>query len=205
MSMSRNSVEKRCQGCRMHPLYCFCDQITPIEINNFVSLIVHQKEFFLPSTTSYYTTKIIPKNSEILIRGEKEKPLNLSEQLHIQARPIVLFPSEESVELNADWVNNNPGPYHLIVPDGTWNQAKKVCKREPFLENITKVHLNHDQTSQYFLRKAPSKEKLCTLESIIVALEILKEDIDKIDMLKKFFKIMINQNLLARKKKDLIV
>lgn len=205
MSMSRNSIEKRCQGCRMHPLYCFCDQIDPLEINNYVSLIVHQKEFFLPSTTSYYTTKIIPQNSEILIRGIKDNPLILAESLMIKARPIVLFPSEDSVELNENWAELNPGPYHLIVPDGTWSQAKKVCKREPFLKDITKVHLNHDQRSQYFLRRAPSAEKLCTLESIIVALEILKEDKDKIDSMKRFFKIMINQNLLARKKKDLIV
>lgn len=200
MSMSRNSVEKRCQRCRMHELFCFCTHIKELKSETFVSLIVHQKEFFLPSTTSYYTNLILPNSSEILLRGVKDSPVDLENNLKLKGTPLVLFPDDDAQVLNEDWVQINPGPYHLIVPDGTWNQAKKVCKREPFLKPLTKVVLQHNKHSKYQLRKAPSQDKLCTIESIIMALSYLETDKSIIKEMDAFFKVMVEHALRARSK-----
>lgn len=200
MSMSRNSVEKRCPKCRMHQLYCFCQHLVELKSETFISLIVHQKEYYLPSTTSYYTNLILPKTSEILLRGVKDSPINLEENLKLKGTPLVLFPDEGAEVLNEQWVKKNPGQYHLIVPDGTWNQAKKVCKREEVLKPLKKVVLEHNKHSQYYLRKAPSQDKLCTMESIIMALSYLEKDKSIIDKMDKFFKMMVEHALKARSK-----
>jgi DTW domain-containing protein YfiP len=184
----------------MHQLFCFCQHLVELKSETFISLIVHQKEYYLPSTTSYYTNLILPETSEILLRGVKDSPVNLEKNLKIKGTPLVLFPDEDAQVLNEEWIKNNPGPYHLIVPDGTWNQAKKVCKREEVLRPFKKVVLEHNKHSQYYLRKAPSQDKLCTMESIIMALSYLESDKTIIDKMDKFFNVMVEHALRARSK-----
>jgi DTW domain-containing protein len=201
MSMTRMKIEKHCPRCRLRHVICLCNEIPNLKTNTFISLIVHQKEFYLPSTTSYYTQLALPKSCEILIRGKKDQPLILEKDLEFKGLPIILFPDEDSEILDHKWVENNPGPYHLIVPDGTWSQAKKVTKREAFLKDIKRVKLKNNKDSKYKLRHAPATDKLCTLESIIMALRFLERENIVADKLNTFFDLVVERHLISRHKK----
>ena len=100
---------------------CFCDQIVEHETQTRVSVIMHHREKHLTSNTAKLATLTL-KNAAIYMRGLPEDPFSL-DKLNLEAGtlPLYLFPDEDALELNDEFLAKHPGPYHLIVPDGTWN------------------------------------------------------------------------------------
>jgi DTW domain-containing protein YfiP len=62
----------------------------------------------------------------------------------------------------------------LVVPDGTWNQAKKVPYRESGVAGIPNVKLAAGAPSSYRLRHSPHVQNLSTLEAIARALGVIE-------------------------------
>ena len=62
----------------------------------------------------------------------------------------------------------------LLVPDGSWTQARKAIRRDPALAGVETVTLPPGPPSRYRLRRSPRDGGLCTLEAIARALAILE-------------------------------
>lgn len=197
MSKRRSTQGKRCERCRINTILCFCDQIKEHATNTRVSIIMHHREKHLTSNTAKLTTLTLT-NAEIFLRGLPEAPFSL-EQLHLssKARPLYLFPDEDALELNEHFLETHPGPYHLIVPDGTWNQAKKVRRREPGLLDILCVKLSDNVKGEYKLRRGVREDGVCTFEAVAYALEILENKETSEDLLRQF-RIMNNRVAKSR-------
>lgn len=189
--------EKRCPHCRVNRLFCFCEHVTPTPCETKVSLLVHVRELSLASNTAHLVQRILPQ-SEILVRGSMEEPLQLEKLIDADRTPLYLFPDESAEILDADFVKRHPGPYQLIVPDGSWRQAKKFKKREKVLQNIVSVKLQSDRVSEYVLRKEPSPHSLCTFEAVARALGILESSSIQAHM-ESIFKIMVDTFMRSRK------
>lgn len=184
----RMSFYNRCERCRINADHCICKNLKDVKTKTFVTLITHQKEFFLPSNTGFIYDKVCGDQSEILIRGIKEKPLDLNTQLTFKAPPLILYPTEDASEVNDDWVVENPGPFHLIVPDGNWTQARKIVKRETKLNEIPAVVVKTQRSSSYLLRTQEHENQLCTMEAIIEFLKYF-EDSSVIEQLENNFQL----------------
>lgn len=141
---------------------------------------MHQKETLLTSNTSSLALKML-ENSELLIRGGKE-PLEFAPKIGHQ--PLFLFPSEDSQVLTKEYVNNFKKPIQLVVPDGTWRQAKKFHRREPSLSMLPTVRIEGGLEHIYTLRKSPVEGGVCTLEAIALALGIIEGEEVKQGLLK---------------------
>jgi len=113
-------------------------------------------------------------------------------------RPLFLYPNESAVELNDEFIRANPGPYHLIVPDGNWHQARKVHQREPLLKTIPTVKLRPGIMGEYELRKAPQPSYVSTFEAVAHALAVLESEKVR-DELMTFFRIFVKSVLHSRK------
>jgi len=192
----RGTQEKRCPHCMVHKDNCFCEKIDKINLKTKVSILVFCKEVFLPSNTAHLSIKSL-ENSEEFQRGRLGKELlpSFVDSEHYQ--PLYLFPTENAVELTPEYLKQFKKPINLIVPDGTWRQAKKVHRREPLLKDIPHVKITPCQKSIYPLRRQKYEFGLCTHEAVAYALEILEGPKVKEFMMKNL-KILIDAHLAYR-------
>lgn len=198
MSTRRANVHMRCPRCRIHVDLCFCDAIRPIKNFTNLSLIVHVRELTLTSNTAHFLAEMMPETTEIYIRGKRDNNFESTPILARSGTPLFLYPSEDSVELNQDFLKKHPGPYHLIVPDGSWRQARKVYGREEGFRSIPTVHLPGGFTRQYELRESPRPEWLSTFEATAYALGIIESQ-ELSEELMAFFKIFVKRMVGSRK------
>ncbi|HLW57747.1 MAG TPA: tRNA-uridine aminocarboxypropyltransferase [Bacteriovoracaceae bacterium] len=198
MSQRRASNGRRCEECRVNETYCVCRYIKPFQIETNVSLIVHVRELKLTSNTAQFCHKMLPHNTEIFIRGKVYEDFKSEPVMSRSGLPLFLYPHEDAVELNEDFRSKYPGPYHLIIPDGNWSQARKVRQREEAFKNMMTVKLPPGITAEYGLRKAPQPEWVSTYEAMAWALHAL-EGGDVKDRLMTFFRAWVNQTQKLRR------
>jgi DTW domain-containing protein YfiP len=197
MSKRRSTHGKRCPNCRINISLCFCDQILKHDTQTRVSIIMHHREEHLTSNTAKLATMTL-NNACIYPRGLQDAPFSMELlKLVPDVLPLYLFPDEDAQELNDDFKMAHPGPYHLIVPDGTWSQTMKVRRREPGLSEILCVKLSDDIKGEYKLRRGVREDGVCTFEAIAYALEIL-ENKEVADDLLRQFRIMNNRVAKSR-------
>ncbi len=58
-------------------------------------------------------------------------------------------------------------PQTLVILDATWQEARKMIRRSPYLQAADKYALNCDTVSGFTLRRNQIEGGLCTLECII--------------------------------------
>lgn len=150
---------------------------------------MHHREKHLTSNTAKLALLTL-ENAKIFERGLPESPFSL-EQLNLddKSTPLYLFPDEDAEVLDGNFLIYNPGPYHLIIPDGTWNQAKKVRRRVSGLSEIKCVKLSDEVIGEYKLRRGVREDGVCTFEAIAYALKILENE-KLFEELIKIFRIM---------------
>lgn len=196
MVKRRATQHLRCPKCRINQRLCFCEHISPIKLDSKVTMIMHFAETHLPTNTAQLAQQCLT-NSQLIIRGKENQPI--SDHFSIdEYHPLFLYPDEEAVELTPELVMSINKPIQLIVPDGTWKQAKKIKRREPIFENIQSVKLPYLGGSIYTLRKQKYHEGLCTFEAIAKSLKIIEnEETEK--HLMTIFKVMVERFEISRK------
>jgi DTW domain-containing protein len=197
MSQRRAGYINRCPDCRVNHHVCVCAHILPRIINSNVSLIVHVRELKLTSNTAQFVKKMLPQNTEICIRGSVNGVFDASPIMLRSGRPLFLYPHEDALELNHTFTQNFPGPYHLIVPDGNWHQARRVRRREDAFRDMMAVKLPEGVLGEYKLRKAPQPSWVSTYESVAHALGVL-EGVEVREHLMDFFRHWVNTTLFCR-------
>ena len=171
-----------------------------LSIQTNVSLIVHVRELILPSNTSQFAKLMLPENAEFLVRGRLESDFDSSKVMERSGRPLFLYPYGDSLELNAEFKEKYPGPYHLIVPDGNWRQAKRVYKREKAFQQALSVKLPPGIIGEYELRKAQHPEWVSTYEAMAHALGILEGEKVRDDLM-AFFRLWVRTSMYNRTSK----
>lgn len=197
MSQRRAGHVNRCLNCRVNNHFCVCDYIKPFKIETNVSLVVHVRELKLTSNTAQFAQKMLPENAEVVIRGRMNETFQSAPTLERSGRPFFLYPHEDALELNEDFKQKYPGPYHLIIPDGNWQQARKVRQREEGFSSLPAVKLPPGITSEYGLRKAQHPEWVSTYEAMAHALGIL-ESKEVTEKLMNFFRVWVRRTEQVR-------
>ncbi len=197
MSQKRAGTKNRCPNCKINHNVCVCEFIIPRTTSTLISLVVHVSELKLSSNTAQFVQKLLPEQTEIVIRGRMNEKFTSEDILARPGRALFLYPTEDALELNDDFKAKYPGPYHLIVPDGNWNQARQVKKREPGFKDLPAVKLPPGIISEYQLRKANHPEWVCTFEATAHALAIL-DGISVRDHMMRFFRKWVSQTLKVR-------
>lgn len=199
MSQSRAGIYGRCPHCRLNNNLCLCAWIKSIKCESNISLVVHVRELTLTSNTAQFVEKLLPDQSQIFIRGKQFENFDAAPIVERSGTPLFLYPHEDAQILNEEFKSKHPGPYHIIVPDGNWHQARRVRKREELFKSIPAITLPSGIETVYKLRKAPCPEWLSTFEAVAYALGILESPEIK-DHMMKFFKLWVQQTIFNRTK-----
>ena len=157
----------------MHASLCLCADIHPVITRTQVAVIMHETEQWRPSNTGYLATLMLP-NSVLRIHGERGKMLNVDDWIEPTHRAFVLFPDARARVLDSRLAEEDERPIRLIVPDGTWRQARRMVRRIAGLAKVPRVTLPEGLVSTYRLRKRQSAGGMCTFEAISEALCLLE-------------------------------
>lgn len=198
MSGRRAGNPNRCPECKVNALYCVCHLISPLSIKSNVSLIVHVRELKLTSNTAQFVQKLLPHNSEIFIRGRVNENFSASPIMKKEGRPVFLYPHDDAIELNQNFLSDYPGPYNLIVPDGNWHQARRVKRREAEFDEVIAVKLPQGIQTEYGLRRAPQPEWVSTYEAVAHALGVLENNPELTKHMMDFFRKWVQVTQLLR-------
>ena len=116
---------------------CMSDAIVRVPTKTHVTVLLHRMEQYKTSNTGFLATLALP-NSAVHVHDD---PLTL------QPDTYVLFPSEDAVPLPTD------RPIRRIEPDATWQQSRRMVRRNDALASAPKATLPMGLISQYGLRK----------------------------------------------------
>lgn len=180
----------------MHTHMCICDEFRVLETRTRLALIMHQTETHKPTNTGRVALRTL-QNSELFVRGLESGPVSLASLADPERRTLILFPSDDAVELTREFVESDPRPITLAVPDGTWGQARRAVRREPELQAATRVIAPAGPPSRYLLRKEHEDHGLATIEAIARAFGVL-EGPHVQEELERIFDLMVSRTMLTR-------
>lgn len=170
----------RCRGCGLPEEMCVCGDLPRLPVRTRVVLLTHRIERTRSTNTGRLVARLL-EGAEIRVRGE----------MQAQARPalpegrrLVLFPSPEARVLSRE--DGRGEPVVLLVPDGSWNQARRAFHRDLDAQGAEAVTLPEGAPSRYGLRRAPREGTLSTLEAVARALGLLEGEAIERQMMAAF-------------------
>lgn len=169
----KRKTKDPCPSCFLNKARCICEQIPTLTLKTRLCLVVHAKELKRTTNTGRLAVKALT-NSEMRIRGEGTEALDLSDLLNTQYRTLLFYPSDEAIDLTAEYIAADPRPVQLIVPDGSWRQASKVHYRHHELKDVPRVMIKAANLATQHLRVENTPEGMATLEAIAQAMGIIE-------------------------------
>jgi DTW domain-containing protein YfiP len=131
-------------------------------------IVAHRREAGTSTNTGRLAASMLD-GAEVRVRGTVAPP---PEAPLPEGRRLVLFPRGDARVLDARDAAGER--VVLLVPDGTWSQARRMLLRDPDLADVDLVTLPPSSPSRYRLRCHAREGALCTLEAIARALGILE-------------------------------
>ncbi|SBS24706.1 DTW domain protein [Marinomonas aquimarina] len=131
-------------------------------------LLTHSEELKKANGTGQLISSQLAQLCSVIIWQRTEPATDL---LNLPVdKTLVIYPSiedtgTESVSPTLDVESAE----HFIILDGTWQQARKMYNRSPYLHPFQTYEIR-GQSSQYLRRRNQQKSGLCTAESAIYLL-----------------------------------
>lgn len=131
-----------------------------------IFLLTHQRERFKKTNTGSLVVDVLAKKSRIIVWDRVAPDPGLLNMIS-EGSIALLYPSDDS--LLAD---DAPDYQHYIIIDGTWQEARKIYNRSPYLKNIPSIKVSATSPSVYNLRRNQKEGGLCTAECVIELLNV---------------------------------
>jgi DTW domain-containing protein YfiP len=189
-------AKQRCSVCGASLTLCMCAELPRLELRTKISLVIHHRELSRSSNTGLLAHQSLV-NSEVRIRGEGREALDLSGLLSSKYRTLLFYPSADALELDRELVYRDSRPIQLIVPDGTWRQARKIHSRQPELKNVPRVKISAPNRATFQMRAQSRPERMATLQAIACALRIIEGDLVAARLM-KLYHARVDRTLRAR-------
>ena len=207
MSRFSEKLATRCPKCRLRPTLCLCSEFPELRpVRTFLRLVIHRLEGKTTTNTGLLACEALP-GSKVFWRGvqsQRTEAKSFSAETFFQPEttPIFLYPAPDAQVLDAQWLSSRlrvdaQEKFTLVVPDGTWSQARKVGSRERALRDLLRVTLPLGSPSEYRLRREPHPHFVCTYEAIARALGVLEGPEIQIQM-EQLFRKFIGRQLWSR-------
>jgi len=190
----RGVLESRemCWECRRPMRVCYCASVQSIDTRTRVVILQHPRESDVPINTARIA-ELCLSNSTLHVGLDFARDATLQAALSDpDAPPVLLYPSEGAKDLALD---APVGRVTLVVIDGTWWQASKLFKLNPFLQALPRYGLAPSEESRYRIRREPAAHCLSTIEALEAALAVLESQPGGFPELLKPFDAMVETQL----------
>ncbi len=187
-----------CPRCRLKSSVCICAEIPKIETGSRVVLLIHSLEL-KKATSSARLLRAALTNSEMRVFGVRDSAFELDD-LAAQGRELLLlFPDAGKPALSVETLMDLSGPVTLLVPDGTWQQGKKIASFASQHLKVRRIGVPTQSASTYRLRVSPRAERLSTFEAVARALGVI-ESLETQAQLEQLFAVWVERSLSMRRR-----
>jgi DTW domain-containing protein YfiP len=150
------------------------------------TLLTHEKELNRPDNSGAVVCQLTgyPElNAQKVLWRRTQLDQSLVEQIQ-SGHAVLLTPQGDGEPL--DDISNCE---HLIILDGTWQEARKIYQKSPYLKQAKWFALKDVPPSRYNFRRNQTHGGLCTVECVIEVLKLkqLDEYADKLEALYEDF------------------
>ncbi len=161
----------RCEKCRVPKVACLCHIVPVIETKAHFWILMYWQEFTKPTNTGKLIEDSIA-NTKIFAWDRKEPNQEFLTLLNDpKYQPYIVFPDDvEEYKPRVTTFEASDKIPAFIILDGTWNQARKIFRKSPYMDHLPLLPLRTKKESEYGLRRPSDKTHLCTVE---VAAELL--------------------------------
>jgi DTW domain-containing protein YfiP len=171
---------------------CICKQIPQLTSNVRLSLLTHENEYHRQTNTGKWLIEAFQHCERYQWQRNQPNSALMSRIKQPNQYSVLLYPSPDSRPL--EQVLSEIAPQntpHFILLDGTWQEAKKMEKKCPWLDQVQRVSFSPSQPSNYRLRRRQQPDHLCTLEVVVELLKYVNEE-ENSRQLSQFFNVMMN-------------
>ncbi|OAN16932.1 DTW domain-containing protein [Photobacterium jeanii] len=163
---------------------CICAHEPQLSCEAHFVLLTHPNEYHKATNTGVLMARTLPHCR----REQWERtnpPASLLEQIaDPRFAPWLLFPADDqhpaipftapTPSKAADSESTTPIPLFILL-DATWQEARKMVRKSPWLAELPRLSLTVTQHSNYQLRRNQTAGNLCTCETGIALLELLEQ------------------------------
>lgn len=125
-----------------------------------IILLTHSREVSKKTNTGQLVQQFIPHTQTIVWR--RTQPDKKLLQLIKSGNTALVYPSEDK---ESSVAHNDFETFILI--DSTWQEARKIYNRSPYLHDLPRLELKPASQSKYNLRRNQHEGGLCTAECAI--------------------------------------
>ncbi len=190
---------ERCSGCRLVPSHCLCPLRPDVSTHAGMCLLMADIEPLKPSNTGWLIADVVADTFAFSWARTEVDPALLALLNDPQWQPYVVFPAEFADDARV--VHEVTHATHkrplFILLDGTWDEARKMFRKSPYLQHFPVLSLYPEQLSRYQLRRAQSEAHLCTAEVGAMCLA-LAEDTQAAEALNAYFEVFTEHYLKAK-------
>jgi DTW domain-containing protein YfiP len=173
---------------------CICDLIPTIKAKTKLVIAMHVAERNKPSNSARIL-ELALSGTEVRLQGLEHQQINLDGIVASQREAFLLFPDGPTTPADLLKIEK---PITLVIPDGTWKQAKKIAHVVTERLKLPQVGLGPGALSSYQLRTPDRIGRISTLEAVVSVLEVL-EGPDIANQLRRVFDEMVKRVLSTRR------
>lgn len=134
-------------------------------------LLTHARELAKKSATGPLIKQILPDQCDIIEWSRTSADDRLTLTLD-KKRTLLIYPEAKTDSQEIEDTETLDQFDTFIILDGTWQEARKIYNRSPYLHSLAHYSLKVDYSSRYKLRRNQKSIGLCTAE---VAIELLTQ------------------------------
>ena len=168
------STREKCEGCRLPRTHCVCASRASVPTRAGVCLLMADIEPLKPTNTGWLVADVVPDTFAFGWARTEVDPALLALLADPQWQPVVVFPGEYATPervVHEVPVDADRRPLFILL-DATWNEARKMFRKSPYLERFPVLSLRPEQVSRYVLRRSRRDDHFCTSEVAALCLEL---------------------------------
>jgi DTW domain-containing protein len=168
------STRPRCEGCRLVASHCMCALRRSVPTRAGVCLLMADIEPLKPTNTGWLIADVVPETFAFGWARTEVDPALLALLADPQWQPVVVFPGEYAAPgrvVEDLRVEGGRRPLFVLL-DATWNEARKMFRKSPYLDRFPVLSLRPEQVSSYVLRRSRRDDHFCTSEVAALCLDL---------------------------------
>ena len=195
------STRARREGCRLALGHCMCAARPRVSTRAGVCLLMADIEPLKPTNTGWLIADVVADTFAFGWARTEVDPALLALLADPQWQPVVVFPGEyalpERVVHSVAAQGGSPRRPLFILLDATWNEARKMFRKSPYLDRFPVLSLQPEQVSRYTLRRSQRGDHFCTSEVAALCMELAGETLAA-QMLEAWLDVFTHHYVRAR-------
>ena len=164
----RSRRTPRCHDCWLPTALCLCADLPLLRVRTRVIVVMHRREAITSTNTGRLAARVL-EGASVRVRGFRR---GSDDDDVPRGRRLLLFPAEGARILRP--ADSTGDDLVLLVPDGSWPQARRLARRDEAMRGAELVSLPEPGPSRYGLRRSGGEGRLCTFEAIAQAIGLLE-------------------------------